>query len=1486
VLGSRPGLPQDEALRRLIVEKKDDAPAAREALLQGADPSAEVDGSPVLCHASREGLTLVVRELLAAGADANGAHPSIPALSCAAATGTVETLQALLDGGADPRARDGTGKTALHWAAERGLSESVRLLLSAGAEADVKTSDGKTASAIAREFQHDEAAREIDSFDRPDWEALLKRATPVPPKTDLARLSRAAADNQIFKLEAGEYPGLVDVRGKSLTFLGAEEGQSVLTGGDEDPVAYVAEKGRLTLVRVTVKPAGNSSVGIVVKDGTGWVSDCRFDAIPESACSAEGGDLTIVRSRFSHQARNAVGGFNGATLTVRRCTFSDGPAAQVLAQDCGSLDVVANRFERVKTGVACRGNSTSVRVRLNRFDNAPDTQPDSVAVSIESPDHAVLAQNRVFRFASGMEVRGIAKAPAQVIGNLFVATPTAILVNVRPADSGVPVTVARNVVYDASSFGICLHATPRAMVANNVVVGVKGACVGLESGSSARFRRNTFQADAAVAFVDSAASDSTFSGDRLFGPVLPSTIGIDLDDVSRSFIAGARGGEKDRLLEAAATVVAAAEAVDPEHLEPLSKAVVGFAGALRAVEAVAARLARLSMHVKDAVGMEVTPSFEVRDAAGPTDSSDGLSPVVASGSGKARWAFVPAGTYWISPQGMPDRVQKVTVEEARELDVEVTAPEALWLRFWRDEDVDPALVTLKPTAKRREMVARLRSQAHHPQENRPLRPGVARVQIDAALALARAELAKHTKPPVFAAGTPEEEQRNRTLEFWNELKYAAQILATAGDASDAKRLWSELPSEEGSREAPAAHVAYLESRLGLLERGELARAAASGDPSAALMLHQYGSPIGIGVLRQALTAPAGTPEPRAIGLALLDDPDPATLEAMRAAWTLRPDSGSLLPVALYLLAYGTPEDWRLIGRRDFHASDARFFIPLAEDPGPLADVLGPLFYHLAHALPALRDCDPGRADAIALAFERSVKRAAARSWASDPEALDPGEALELYHEYASFYRPHKDVANYYFLQGRPLEHLPWAPAVWKKDEVLEKVIANTASSEWEEHLDFIPTETLAKDFEALGADSRPSTRLFLVRHRISTRVFAGLPAEFTDGGVFRPFTFLNAGEGAISGVLEARPQFVEKTLRFSLKFSGVGHYAVNSLFDLNQGVLEKWAHHKYLVNGGTAYIAGFSLRVGDRTLPLLPRGLQRDGSLVFEAALERADLTGVFADLEMEFLGQRRTIVFDLFAGEAARGMRLESARATGVPTGLSLERLGRLQEAWGLYRKDPAAWPGAVDLFSNAGAHDRAAEILGEMLKRSGDPALAADRVTELYLAGSYREAAGAAREALALAPGDSGLKVLRGLCLILAGDWAGADEALASVPGEFQPSRVLPLRLISARMARSPRVEQAQSALRAFVEAQTDPKVKDLSTAALEGEAPAALDPACDFGPQCRRMCYAGYHDLLVAGDAAQARQHWTEAVKSQLVDLSEYRLAQAALKALGTR
>jgi len=36
-------------------------------------------------------------------------------------------------------------------------------------------------------------------------------------------------------------------------------------------------------------------------------------------------------------------------------------------------------------------------------------------------------------------------------------------------------------------------------------------------------------------------------------------------------------------------------------------------------------------------------------------------------------------------------------------------------------------------------------------------------------------------------------------------------------------------------------------------------------------------------------------------------------------------------------------------------------------------------------------------------------------------------------------------------------------------------------------------------------------------------------------------------------------------------------------------------------------------------------------------------------------------------------------------------------------------------------------------------------------------------------------------------------------------------------------------------------------------------------------RRMCYAGYHDLLVAGDAAQARQHWTEAVKSQLVDLS---------------
>ena len=65
-------------------------------------------------------------------------------IEVAAELGNIEAVKQHLDDGTEVNAKDGTGRTPLHWAAIEGHKEIAELLIAEGANVNAKTNDGKT----------------------------------------------------------------------------------------------------------------------------------------------------------------------------------------------------------------------------------------------------------------------------------------------------------------------------------------------------------------------------------------------------------------------------------------------------------------------------------------------------------------------------------------------------------------------------------------------------------------------------------------------------------------------------------------------------------------------------------------------------------------------------------------------------------------------------------------------------------------------------------------------------------------------------------------------------------------------------------------------------------------------------------------------------------------------------------------------------------------------------------------------------------------------------------------------------------------------------------------------------------------------------------------------------------------------------------------------------------------------------------------------
>ncbi len=137
-------------------------------------------------------------------------------LALAAEKGCVAILRERLGRGASPRARDRTGRTALHHAARGAKEETARLLLEAGADLAAPDLAGSTPFLLASELDQVDVVR-----------FLLEHGAPVdrPGRSGLTPLAAVFNGNErlvALLLEHGADPGWRDREGLGLAELAAE----------------------------------------------------------------------------------------------------------------------------------------------------------------------------------------------------------------------------------------------------------------------------------------------------------------------------------------------------------------------------------------------------------------------------------------------------------------------------------------------------------------------------------------------------------------------------------------------------------------------------------------------------------------------------------------------------------------------------------------------------------------------------------------------------------------------------------------------------------------------------------------------------------------------------------------------------------------------------------------------------------------------------------------------------------------------------------------------------------------------------------------------------------------------------------------------------------------------------------------------------------------------------------------------------------------
>ena len=195
----------------------------------------------------------------------------------------------------------------------------------------------------------------------------VAHAAALPPGTDLRGATARASDGATIVLGPGAYPGVINIKGKSLTIKGDPGGKTVLTGGKSQMIVRIVGNGRLALSHVTFKTRSKDGLAVYVKGGKATITDCRAKATIRPAFYADGGRIEVVRCTLKDLKGSGVVGINKSTIVVRDSVLSGLAKDGIIIRKGSKGEVTGTRFENITLEAVTATDKSSVVVRKSKF---------------------------------------------------------------------------------------------------------------------------------------------------------------------------------------------------------------------------------------------------------------------------------------------------------------------------------------------------------------------------------------------------------------------------------------------------------------------------------------------------------------------------------------------------------------------------------------------------------------------------------------------------------------------------------------------------------------------------------------------------------------------------------------------------------------------------------------------------------------------------------------------------------------------------------------------------------------------------------------------------------------------------------------------------------------------------------------------------------------------------------------------------------------
>jgi hypothetical protein len=508
-----------------------------------------------------------------------------------------------------------------------------------------------------------------------------------------------------------------------------------------------------------------------------------------------------------------------------------------------------------------------------------------------------------------------------------------------------------------------------------------------------------------------------------------------------------------------------------------------------------------------------------------------------------------------------------------------------------------------------------------------------------------------------------------------EFHAVSRILCVAGESQDARTLVEYCRHGHSYQRGIVRRffpiAAYIENRLGALERGELSKLCNGPEGAmrsyAAVLLKAYGSTIGEDIIIEGLKDPrAAECDTGTLLSVMLDRPNPKVLAIVRdelnhgiATWggsKKQRDAGTphyydqvYLPgdALAYLIAYGEEADWNLLSSIPLDPFRALQLISVIEDPNLLIPIvttgqagrLAALVVDDAHRLwthePRARRKFLDRASG--LVFRKKFE---------DPAVAYPEDVravlARLYTQSAlisrtSFISPLSSLSSFESRYSSTTAEAEWAPPEQKYVPVLlQRVVKRKAAQIdgwWHRagvdatlsKLDHVSPATMQEIVQSLDVPQKVKSLLF-ASHQIADGSLTCIADRYRGPEIHRPYWFCIPGEGMLAGILSVTPTWDRETL--SIVVSMDQRYHVQRTL-IDAGPAASFPIAKLVKNHGSELITGARLiRPSGSVIPIELHG-PNEGK--FSGTTEMRKINGTYVAIDFETFGKSRTLTFDLF---------------------------------------------------------------------------------------------------------------------------------------------------------------------------------------------------------------------------------------------------------------